>query len=126
MNGYEFYKRLVISVKDIIRLLIAVALLSTLFSAAATSAAETHLAVIGSPDIQDSGVSDLLTVELSNIDWIKTVEREAVDRAIAELELSAVMNSSDVAKRLKLGKILRADLLLLLSGEINPKKPFSC
>ncbi len=81
-------------------------------------------AIIASPDVQKSGLADLLTVELSKVDGIELVERERLDAATKELELIALFGAKGAGKRLKLGRTLGADALLLLSFEKREKKQF--
>lgn len=72
-------------------------------------------AIISAPEVHKSGLSDLLTVELSQMKTIDLVERERLDAATRELELSALSTAEAAAGRLKLGRVLGADVLVLLS-----------
>jgi tetratricopeptide (TPR) repeat protein len=72
-------------------------------------------AVAATPEVQATGLSDLLTARLSAVQGIKLVEREQLAAAIREQELSACFGSNAVPLRLKLGQVLQADVLVLLS-----------
>ncbi len=79
-------------------------------------------AIVASPDVQKSGLADLLTVKLSAIDGIELVERERLDAAMKELELATMFGAKGAAKRLKLGRMLKADALVLLAREEHGEK----
>ena len=72
-------------------------------------------AVVASDDIQATGLSDLVTAKLSAVEGVELVEREQLASAIKEQELSAYFNSTAAPQRLKLGQLLEADVLILLS-----------
>lgn len=100
------------------RLAIAVAL-TTLLPAAIAVGDESkdflrRWAVLASKEVRDSGLPDLLSAKLSQTESVELVEREQVDLAARELELSTLLGAQAVG-RLDLGRRLRADALLLLS-----------
>jgi hypothetical protein len=72
-------------------------------------------AIVASNDIEATGLGDLLTARLSAVEGIELVERDQLAAAIREQELSAYFDSSAAPLRLKLGQLLQADVLVLLS-----------
>ncbi|MGD8453801.1 MAG: hypothetical protein PVJ57_18460 [Phycisphaerae bacterium] len=91
--------------------------------AAAAVGAETgpyqRWAIIGSPELARTGWVDLLTVALAAQPDIQLVERSAVAEATRELALATVLEADGAGQRLKLGRLLGADALLLLSRELR-------
>jgi len=71
-------------------------------------------AVVATPEVQATGLGDLLTAGLSKLDGVELVERAEFDAAIKELELAALFGAK-TATRTKLGRLLGADVLVLLS-----------
>ncbi|MBL7037536.1 MAG: hypothetical protein ISR77_02850 [Pirellulaceae bacterium] len=67
--------------------------------------------------VAETGLLDLLTVELSQNDSLQLVERERLREAMRELQLMALVTADQVEQRLRLGKTLRADALMVLSFE---------
>ena len=78
-------------------------------------------AVICSKDVQQAGLGDLVTAELSKEKDLELVDRDQLDAVTKELELAAVLESQAAAARLKMGQVLKADALLLLSIEGREK-----
>lgn len=78
-------------------------------------------AIISDSEIRETGLGDLLFVELSSAPDLQLVERELVDKAIGELELSALTGPGETQARLQLGATLKADILLVLSSERGAK-----
>jgi hypothetical protein len=74
-------------------------------------------AILASPDVQKLGISEELMTSLSARDRIELVDRDALVAAIRELQLSELAGAQSATERLKLGQILRADLLVVLSLE---------
>lgn len=70
-------------------------------------------AVVSSDDVRNSGLSDLLTLELGNLPRVVLVEREAIEMVLKELELNA---SGLVApeRAVQLGKLVAADAVLFI------------
>ncbi len=91
---------------------------------AAQKPAYQRWAIIASQPLEATGVTDLLTAELSQNSSVELVEREQLRLATKELELSAYFGAKAVSERLKLGQLLKADALLLLSLEERDKKQF--
>lgn len=75
-------------------------------------------AIIASSQLRDDGLADLALVRLTE-QRVELVEREQLDQAIRELDVSAYSGSQAAGKRLKLGQSLKADALLLLSTELR-------
>lgn len=74
-------------------------------------------AVLASQDLQQAGLSDLLMVELAKVKGVELVEREQLAAATKELEVSTLFGFEAAEGRLKLGRLLKADALLLISLE---------
>lgn len=70
-------------------------------------------AVLAAPEVRESGVSDLLTVMLSEQEF-ELVERDQLETVLKELKLSQLLGAQ-TGERLSLGARLRADALVLLS-----------
>ena len=84
---------------------------------AAAGGAEQRLmrwAVLATDELVQSGLPDLLTVELSQRQ-IQLVERERLQAVTDELQLQALVQADQVSRRLQLGKTLRASALMVLS-----------
>ena len=80
-------------------------------------------AILAAPEVRDAGVSDLLTAELSSRDF-ELVEREQLEAIAKEIELAKLLGSDGSASRLKVGQLLKADVLVLLSLVEHEKKKF--
>jgi hypothetical protein len=78
-------------------------------------------AIVAATEVQESGLSDLLTARLSRHEpdepAIELVERDRLDAALRELELAACFGPLDGPQRMRLGQLVRADVLVLLSVE---------
>ena len=90
-----------------------------LLPAVASGAAPTleRWAVMATREVVASGLSDLLTVELSNNESLELVEREQLQAAMSELQLSTLVRADQVGSRLQLGRTLKANALMVLSYE---------
>lgn len=93
-------------------------------SCAAASEAFQRWAVIGDVASRESGLSDLVHAELAQFAKIELVEREELQLAIQELELSQLHTASQSGQRLQLGSLVKADALLLLSSGTHDGQPF--
>lgn len=71
-------------------------------------------AVLSDESCRDAGISDLLTAELSAVPGLELVERDDVEAVVRELELASVLGTHAGAERLRLGRLLKADVLLIL------------
>ncbi|MEQ8790983.1 MAG: CsgG/HfaB family protein [Pirellulaceae bacterium] len=90
--------------------------------AAARSHAEQELtfkrwAIVAAKDVQATGLSDLLTARLTQVEGLELVEREQLAAVTSELELSALFAAGAANRRLQLGRLVQADVLLILSLE---------
>ncbi len=72
-----------------------------------------------------SPVVTLLEVKLLARDSETWLERGEIDRILAEQELQAVFGAKEGANRVALGKILKADVLVLLRSGVRDKQPFA-
>lgn len=96
--------------------LCAAAAVSLLPGAAPAGEPYKRWAVIASPDLQSAGLADLVALQLAEVPGIELVDREHLEEALRELHLNAAQGGeADVRTRLQLGRMLRADALLLLS-----------
>lgn len=92
---------------------------STVAEAAEASSPWRRWAIVATPELRAVGLSDLLAAQLSQDDSIELVEREQIDLALRELDLATHFGADDTARRLELGKLLKADAMLLLSVRQN-------
>jgi hypothetical protein len=92
---------------------------------AASAEAQTlrRWALIATDEVAQSGLEDLLTVELSRHESLELVERENLQAAMRELKLAALVKADQVSQRLELGKTLRANALMILSLERLMDRP---
>jgi hypothetical protein len=67
-------------------------------------------------DLRNSPVAALLEAELAG-GGLRMVERQAVDLALKEQAVSGLLGPDAVGGRLKLGRVLGADVLVLLDGD---------
>jgi len=86
-------------------------------SAAGDEPALQRWAVVATEPVVESGVLDLLTVALSKDESIHVVERERLQEAMRELEVTALLKPGNVSQRLQLGKTLRANALMVIDFE---------
>jgi hypothetical protein len=93
-------------------------------SGAAASESFQRWAVVGDAAAREAGLSDLVTAELAQLPQVELVEREELQRVIAELELSQLHTAAESAGRLRLGSLVKADALVLLSMGNRDDKPF--
>ncbi len=80
-------------------------------------------AVLSAPEVAATGLPDLLTVELSQKSF-ELVEREQIEAVAKEIELSKLLAADGAARRLKVGQLVKADALVLLSLVEHDKKRF--
>lgn len=77
-------------------------------------------AILTSVELRDEGFADLLTVRLSQTQGIKLVEREAIDRVLAELRVNAT-GLVDPAKAVEFGRLVAADVILYAERDARAK-----
>lgn len=83
-------------------------------STAQATVAQATVAVIADRSAIDTGIPDLLTAELGQVENVQLVERAAIADILREQQLASALNPGGTAQRLQLGKLLKADLLVLL------------
>jgi len=87
-------------------------------------AAPVRLAVIAEGASADCrNLADLLQADLSNRDGIEMVEREEIDRVLAEQAISAA-GLVAASERVRLGQVLRAKGLLFVGEETSSNQVF--
>lgn len=74
-------------------------------------------AVIATDEVSASGLPDLLTAALSERESLQLVERERLSEVLRELQFSTMLPAERVDQRLQLGRILKANALMVLSFE---------
>ncbi len=80
-------------------------------------------AIIASPDLQQTGLVDQVTVELAKMPGIEVVERGRLDVVAQELLLPRLLQAGGVKERVEVGHLLGADALLILdSRQIEGKR----
>lgn len=92
-------------------------------AAAATAPAlpEQRWALLASEELRASAFADILAVCLADLPGLQWVERERLAEVADELVVSAVGGADGAESRLKLGKLLRADALLIVRVEGDGK-----
>lgn len=118
---HSFRRRLCVGISFLV-LLMAVAVAGD--CRAADSRPLRTWAVIGDSVARASGLTDLVTAELASLKKVELVEREELRRVTQEIELSQLHTASQSAGRLQLGKLIKADALVLLSSGKHDGKPF--
>jgi hypothetical protein len=83
--------------------------------------AETRVAVIGSQAAGVEKLVPLVELRLGQTKGIALLERGALKEILREQELQALMTAGGTGKRIALGKLLKADLLVFLAGNEQPK-----
>lgn len=79
-------------------------------------------AILSSKNIQEAGISDMLTADLSKLNGLQLVERDQLALTLSELELATLMGSQNPAGRLKFGRQLKADALLFVKLEQHEQR----
>lgn len=74
-------------------------------------------AVVSSAELAKTGLPDLVTVALAERPDMQLVERDRIVEVMRELELVSVLSAANPAQRARLGRLLKADALLLLTRE---------
>ncbi|NQT85746.1 hypothetical protein HQ560_03220, partial [bacterium] len=99
------------------RHVLAVALALACSGMGAETAPHRRWAIVTSAHGGDRALVDLLTARLSESGDMELLERAAIDVVMKELELSSLFAAKGAAGRLKLGRLLKADALLILGRE---------
>lgn len=82
----------------------------------------TRWAIVAGADVQKTGLSDLLTADLS-AESVELVERDLIEKVLAEQELTRSFGAAGVGQRAKLGRLLSADVLLMLRRDEHNGRP---
>jgi len=84
-------------------------------------------AIIADQAVQEeySALIGLLEAKLSGDGKLRLVERNEIDKVLKEQELGAAFAAEGVARRIKLGALLKADLLVFLRERENKEAPSS-
>ncbi len=80
----------------------------------------TRWAVITDVHVKNSGMSDLITSTLSG-SGLELVEREAIDK-IAEEQMVGLMATGNVGQRMRVGKLLHADALMIVKQNLDTRQ----
>jgi hypothetical protein len=88
---------------------------------ASSANADRKLAIIG--DNGTTALSDLLTASLSRLEGVTLVEREKLNLVLDEQQLNAALHTENVTERVRLGKLFKADLLLILRAGHGKPSP---
>jgi hypothetical protein len=76
-------------------------------------------AIIANNNIEQTGLSDLLTAVLSSKESLELVERSEFETILEEQELSSLSELNSFQGRTQLGKLIGADRLLILNGSLS-------
>ena len=98
---------------------IAIALSAILLPCHSTCA-ETRVAIIASHTPGVEKILPLVELRLGQKQGIVLLERERIPEILREQELSALTAAGGTAKRIALGKLFKADLLLAIRGQEKP------
>ena len=71
-------------------------------------------------DEQGENVAALLDTQLGHLNSVTVLNRDAIDRVLKEQRLQAMFSAEATGKRALLGKLLKADLLIMLHFERDP------
>jgi len=90
---------------------------------AANSGQFRRLAILSTEEVQETGLSDLLMVQMQELAGIELVERDMMEKLLDEVALSMMLGAEQTENRRKAGVLLKADMLVLLSLEEGLEKP---
>ncbi|HUT31602.1 MAG TPA: hypothetical protein VMX13_17560 [Sedimentisphaerales bacterium] len=74
-------------------------------------------AILSSKEIRESGLSDLLTVQMQELPGVELVERDLLKSVMNEVGLFMMLGADQPENRRKAGALLKADILVLLTVE---------
>ena len=100
---------------------LAAIVLTVVLLAGSACLAETRLAVIASKAEETEQLAPLVELQLGKKQGIVLLEREMLKQILSEQELQALMTAEGTSKRIALGKLLKADVLVILRGEKKPR-----
>jgi hypothetical protein len=88
-------------------------------AAPTTLPARPACAVVADPGLglRDSPIIALLETQLANLEQVRLVERNEIDRVLREQELNLLFAPEGAGQRVKAGALVKADLLLLLRAK---------
>jgi hypothetical protein len=98
-----------------IGILIAAVSVVRIAAAASGTVPARRLAILSSEEIQESGLSDLLTVQLQELPNVGLVERTLLKEVMDEVALTIMLGADQPENRRKAGALLKDDMLVLLS-----------
>ena len=73
-------------------------------------------AIVATEEIRASGLADLVLIEAGKLSRMELVERDELERVANEFELDSLAGAAGVSQRLKAGRLLRADALVVLKS----------
>ena len=73
-----------------------------------------RLAILSSKEVQESGLSDILTARLGTLPDVELVERDLLGEVMEEVTLSMMLGAEQAQNRRQAGALLKADILVLL------------
>jgi hypothetical protein len=120
-NSREFVKRNLLQNTRVVASVKAVAAMVIIISSSSLCKDESqpggnlHLAVLSSKEIQESGLSDVVIVEVQNLAGVELVERDLLQKVLDEVALTMMLGADQPENRRKAGALLKADMLVLLS-----------
>lgn len=97
--------------------IVAVMFLVSPYRSQATAAEIPVCAILDASDLAVRPVLEARLLEKNNATW---VERTEIERVLQEQELSNAFGAADGSRRAALGKLLKADVLILLRSQQNP------
>ena len=74
-----------------------------------------RLGILCSKAVQESGLGDLLTVQMQQLPGVELVERDRLRKVLDEIALSMMLGADRSENRRQAGALLKADMLVLLS-----------
>ncbi len=104
-----------------IRILLAFAIVSWLAMTSWAAEGFSRWAIVASPEVQKSGLADVVWAEASKFDRVEFVERVELNRVAKELELETLAGAGGVSQRIQAGRLLQAKVLVLLTSVATPE-----
>ncbi len=80
-------------------------------------------AILADDSVTQRGLVELLTVELGSLPDIELLERSNIALILGEQEISLLGQASEAAGRIRVGQLLQADAILLLTTSRENEKP---
>jgi hypothetical protein len=100
-----------------------VTILAATVAARGETATARRWAIVSSGDVKATEVPDVLTTQLGGVNGMELVERDQIETATRELVLTELAGSEGVANRSRLGRALKADVLVILAIETAAAQP---